>query len=48
MGIRDDINAQAEADRVKFEKEQAKRVDEAKSLSNEMGDHGVPDSKRPV
>lgn len=48
MGIMDDINAQSEADRIKFEREQAKRVEEAKNLNKEMGDHNVPESKRPV
>lgn len=44
----DSINDNAEADRIKFEREQAKRVEQAKALNEEMGDHGVPESKRPV
>lgn len=48
MGIKDEIDAQAEADRIKFEKEQAKRVEEAKAQSEKMGELGVPESKRPI
>ena len=48
MGIMDDINEKADADRIKFEREQAKRVEKAKAVSKEMEDKGVPDSKRPV
>lgn len=44
----DEVNAQAEADRVKFEKEQTKRVREAQAQSEKMGEHGVPESKRPI
>lgn len=44
----DEINDQAEADRVKFEKEQKGRIERSKALSEEMGEHGVPESKRPV
>lgn len=44
----DEINDQAEADRVKFEREQAKRVEQSKALSEHMGDHGVPEAKRPL
>lgn len=48
MGIRDEINEQSDADQIKFEREQAKRVEHAKTVSKEMEDHGVPESKRPV
>lgn len=48
MGIKDVINAQAEADRIKFEKEQSKRITETKVLSDEMGERGVPEGKRPI
>ena len=48
MGIMDDINEQADADRIKFEREQAKRVEKAKGIAKEMEDKGVPDSKRPI
>lgn len=48
MGIKDQINAQAEADRVKFEREQEKRLKEAKAQSEKMGELGVPESKRPI
>lgn len=48
MGLTDDINAQAEADRIKFEREQAKRVEQAKLLNEQMGENGVPESKRPI
>ena len=48
MGIMDEINEQAEADRIKFEREQEARVKRAESLSEQMGDLGVPESKRPV
>lgn len=44
----DEINEQAEADRIKFEKEQEKRIERSKARSEEMGEKGVPDSKRPV
>ena len=48
MGIMDDINEKADADRIKFEREQDKRVEKAKGIAKEMEDKGVPDSKRPV
>lgn len=48
MGIKDEIAAQSEADRIKFEREQEARVERAKARSEEMGDHGVPESKRPL
>ena len=48
MGIMAEINENSDADRIKFEREQAKRVDHAKAVSKEMEDKGVPDSKRPV
>lgn len=48
MGIMDDINEQADADRIKFEREQAKRVENAKATAKQMEDKGVPDSKRPI
>lgn len=44
----DDINEKADADRIKFEREQNKRVERAKGIAKEMEDKGVPDSKRPV
>lgn len=48
MGLKDDINAQAEADRVKFEKDQATRLKEAELLGQLMSENGVPESKRPI
>ena len=48
MGIMDEINENSDADRIKFEREQNKRVEKAKAVSKEMEDKGVPDSKRPV
>lgn len=48
MGIMDEINDQAEADRVKFEKDQKERVERSKALNKEMGEHGVPEAKRPT
>lgn len=48
MGLKDDINAFSDADRIKFEREQDKRVEHAKKLNEEMGDKGVPESKRPL
>lgn len=44
----DEINDQAEADRVKFEREQAKRVEQSKAQSDKMGELGVPEAKRPI
>lgn len=44
----DEINDQAEADRVKFEKEQRERIERSKARSEEMGERGVPESKRPI
>lgn len=44
----DEINDRAEADRIKFEREQEERIKRSKNLSEEMGNRGVPDSKKPV
>lgn len=44
----DEINEKSDADRIKFEREQAKRVEHAKAVSKEMEERGVPESKRPV
>ena len=44
----DEINEKSDADRIKFEREQAKRVEQAKAVSKEMEKRGVPESKRPV
>lgn len=48
MGIMDEVNERAEADRIKFEKEQNERVRRSQARSEEMGDRGVPESKRPI